>query len=63
MIESLHDNKKFTDKLSGLVERITFRNEENGWTVLKVSSFDHHDKIIPVVVYQASAVAGETMDF
>jgi len=55
--------KKYSDKLSGLIERITYRNEENGWTVLKVSSFDHQSKIIPVVVHQACVVAGETMDF
>ena len=33
------------EKLSGIVERITFHNEQNGWSVLEVSSFKNPGKL------------------
>jgi hypothetical protein len=32
------------ESLSGLIERVTFHNEENGWAVLKVKAKGHRDQ-------------------
>ena len=34
------------DELSGIVERIVFRNDENGWTVLELESEDELHKVV-----------------
>lgn len=47
-----------TESLSGLIERITFINEENGFTVLKVKAKGYRD-LITVVGSLPSANAGE----
>jgi exodeoxyribonuclease V alpha subunit len=46
------------ESLSGLIERITFHNEENGWAVLKVKAKGHRD-LVTVVGSLASVSAGE----
>jgi exodeoxyribonuclease V alpha subunit len=46
------------DSLSGLIERVTFHNEENGWAVLKVKTKGHRD-LVAVVGSLASVSAGE----
>ena len=46
------------DSLSGLIERVTFFNEENGWAVLKVKAKGHRD-LASVVGSLASVSAGE----
>lgn len=51
------------ERLSGIVERITYHNPENGWTVLKVSPFRDPGRLIPVVIHQAKVFAGATMEF
>ncbi len=56
-------NSQNLEKLSGIVERITFHNEQNGWSVLKVTSFKDPAKLTTVVIYQAKVFAGATMDF
>ena len=49
--------------LSGIVERITFHNTENGWSVLKVSPFSEPQKLVTVLIYQAEVFAGSSMEF
>ncbi len=49
--------------LIGIVERITYHNIENGWTVLKVSSFKDSYAIKTVTVHQVAVFAGATMEF
>ena len=44
--------------MSGLIERVTFHNEENGWAVLKVKAKGHRD-LVSVVGSLASVSAGE----
>lgn len=44
--------------LSGLVERVTFHNPENGFSVLRVATRAHRD-LVTVVGHLASIVAGE----
>ena len=50
------------EKLSGIVEKVTYHNETNGWSVLKLSSFNN-DSPITVIVHQAKVFAGATMEF
>jgi len=51
------------DRLSGIVERVTFHNAENGWSVLKVSPFNEPHKLVTVIIHQAKVFAGSSMDF
>ena len=44
--------------LSGLVERVTFHNEENGFCVLRVKARDQRD-LITVLGHAAMIAAGE----
>ncbi|MGC9944469.1 MAG: ATP-dependent RecD-like DNA helicase [Verrucomicrobiota bacterium] len=46
------------ESLSGLIERVTFFNEENGWAVLKVKARGHRD-LVTVVGSLPSVSAGE----
>ncbi len=50
-------------RLSGIVERVTFHNAENGWTVLKVAPFNEPHKLVTVVIHQARVFAGSSMEF
>ena len=50
-------------RLSGIVERVTFHNAENGWSVLKVSAFNEPHKLVTVVIYQVRVFAGSSMEF
>jgi exodeoxyribonuclease V alpha subunit len=51
------------EKLSGIVERVTYHNEQNGWTVIKVSSYRDPGRLVTVVVHQAKIFAGASMEF
>ncbi len=51
------------DRISGVVERVTFHNAENGWSVLKVSPFNEPQKLVTVIIHQAKVFAGSSMDF
>ncbi len=51
------------EKLSGIIERITYYNAENGYSIVKVSPFDSPHKMIAVEIYQAQVTAGDSMDF
>lgn len=47
----------------GIVNRVTYHNEENGWTVLKVNPVTQPHELWAVTVHQASVYAGATMEF
>jgi exodeoxyribonuclease V alpha subunit len=51
-------NQTPAESLSGLIERVTFFNEENGWAVLKVKAKGHRD-LVAVVGSLPSVSAGE----
>lgn len=51
------------ERLVGIVERVTFHNEQNGWSVLKVSSFRDPGRLTTVLIHQAKVFAGATMEF
>lgn len=62
MIFQNNDNTIY-EKLSGIIERVTFTNQENGWSIVKVAPFDSPNKIVAVEVYEAQIIAGDSMDF
>jgi exodeoxyribonuclease V alpha subunit len=51
-------SSKLPESLSGLIERVTFHQEENGWAVLKVKAKGHRD-LVTVVGSLPSVSAGE----
>lgn len=51
------------ERLVGIVERVTFHNEQNGWSVLKVTSFRDPARLTTVLIHQAKVFAGATMEF
>lgn len=51
------------EKIAGIVERITFHNEQNGWTVIKITPFRDPNRLVTVVVHQAKIFAGASMEF
>jgi exodeoxyribonuclease V alpha subunit len=52
------DNKPTTEVLAGLVERVTFHNEDNGFCVLRVNARGKREPIT-VVGHAAVISAGE----
>jgi exodeoxyribonuclease V alpha subunit len=50
--------KQFAESLSGLIERVTVFDEENGWAVLKVKAKGHRDQVT-VIGSLPSVSAGE----
>lgn len=55
-----HEN---LEQLTGIVERVTFHNEQTGWSVLKVTSFRDPARMTTVLIHQAKVFAGATMEF
>ena len=50
------------EKLQCVIERVTYRNEDNGYTVLKCS-VDKSDELTPVVGYMTEPAIGSFMEF
>lgn len=51
-------SEKPSEVLAGIVERVTFHNEENGFCVLRVKARGHRD-LVTVVGHAATISAGE----
>lgn len=51
------------ESLEGIVERVTFHNADNGWSILRVTPFDNSHAQETVVVHQTKVFAGATMHF
>ncbi len=51
------------EQISGVVDRVTYHNPDNGWSVLKVTPFDGYGKRLTVLVHQTRVFAGATMAF
>ncbi len=51
------------EKLIGIIQRVTYHNNENGWTVLKVSPLDKPHELKTVTIHQANVFAGATIEF
>ena len=58
-IQTRHIN----ETLKGVVDRVTYHNPDNGWSVLRVLPFDNLGKRETVVVHQTQVFAGATMTF
>ena len=52
-----------TETLRGIVQRITYHNPDNGWSVLRVQPFNSPEKQETVTVHQTKVFAGATMEF
>ncbi len=52
-----------TESLRGIVDRVTYHNPDNGWSVLRVSPFAAHGQQETVIVHQTRVFAGATMEF
>jgi len=51
------------ETLSGIVDRITYHNPDNGWSVLRVLPFNNPHQQETVIVHQTKVFAGATMEF
>jgi exodeoxyribonuclease V alpha subunit len=51
------------ETVRGIVDRVTYHNPDNGWSVLRVSPFDNPHQQETVIVHQMSVFAGATMEF
>ncbi|MGB3211230.1 MAG: AAA family ATPase [Desulforhopalus sp.] len=52
-----------TEKLHGIVQRVTYHNQESGWSVLRVAPFNRPNSLETVTVHQTQVFAGATMEF
>ena len=51
------------ETLNGIVDRVTFHNPDNGWSILRVMPFSSPQAQETVVVHQTKVFAGATMEF
>ena len=51
------------ESVKGIVDRVTYHNPDNGWSVLRVSPFDNPHQQDTVIVHQTKVFAGATMEF
>jgi exodeoxyribonuclease V alpha subunit len=52
-----------TESIRGIVDRVTYHNPDNGWSVLRVMPFDNPHQQETVIVHQTRVFAGATMQF
>jgi len=52
-----------TERLRGVVDRVTYHNADNGWSVLRVLPFDNPHLPQTVIVHQTRVFTGATMEF
>lgn len=52
-----------TESIRGIVDRVTYHNPDNGWSVLRISSFAAPGQQDTVIVHQTRVFAGATMEF
>jgi exodeoxyribonuclease V alpha subunit len=52
-----------TEILRGIVDRVTYHNPDNGWSVLRVLPFNDPYQQETVIVHQTKVFAGATMEF
>ncbi|MBT3309396.1 MAG: AAA family ATPase [Gammaproteobacteria bacterium] len=51
------------EQVAGIVNRVTYHNEESGWSVLRLSPFNSPESQVTVTVHQTKVFAGATMEF
>ena len=52
-----------TESIRGIVDRVTYHNPDNGWSVLRVLPFNNPHQQETVTVHQTKVFAGATMEF
>jgi exodeoxyribonuclease V alpha subunit len=52
-----------TETVRGIVDRVTYHNPNNGWSVLRVLPFNNPHQQETVIVHQTKVFAGATMEF
>ena len=52
-----------SEKIQGIVQRVTYHNPVNGWSVLRVQSYQNMGEQLTVTVHQTKVFAGATMEF
>jgi len=52
-----------TETIRGIVDRVTYHNPDNGWSVLRVLPFKNPYQQETVIVHQTKVFAGATMEF
>ncbi|SHO48083.1 SF1B family DNA helicase RecD2 [Desulfopila aestuarii] len=52
-----------SEKLQGIVQRVTYHNPATGWSVLRVQSYANPGEQLTVTVHQTRVFAGATMEF
>ena len=61
--QQIHRSGTITETISGIVDRVTYHNPDNGWSVLRVLPFDNPHQQETVTVHQTKVFAGATMEF
>lgn len=51
------------ETLKGIVDRVTYHNPDNGWSILRVMPFNNPQGQETVIVHQTKVFAGATMEF
>jgi exodeoxyribonuclease V alpha subunit len=61
--QPLSQTGAITEAIRGIVDRVTYHNPDNGWSVLRVSPFNNPHQQETVIVHQTKVFAGATMEF
>ena len=59
----IHRPAAIVESLTGIVDRVTYHNPDNGWSVLRVFPFGNPHQTETVTVHQTKVFAGATMEF
>ena len=63
MQRALNQTGIIKETVRGIVDRVTYHNPDNGWSVLRVSPFNNPHQQETVIVHQTKVFAGATMEF
>lgn len=55
--------KTIQETLCGIVSRVTYHNQDNGWSVLRVQPFNSPEQLETVIIHQTKVYAGATIEF
>jgi exodeoxyribonuclease V alpha subunit len=58
-----HHTGNITERIRGIVDRVTYHNADNGWSVLRVLLSNNPHRQETVIVHQTKVFAGATMEF
>jgi exodeoxyribonuclease V alpha subunit len=61
--QQIHSPGTIIESIRGIVDRVTYHNPDNGWSVLRVLPFDNPHQQETVTVHQTKVFAGATMEF